>query len=156
MIIHSKTLKAILSSAAALVFVASFLCGGAFAASNGGSVHLASVPAGYTAVTTYDQLYAIRNNLSGKYILMHDIDLPSATSWKPIGSYSIDGYGSFFSGTLDGNGYTIRNLKISGSYEASGLFSYVKGGTVKNLTFENTQVLGTTVSDCFFFGSVAG
>lgn len=37
------------------------------------------VPEGYTGVYTIDDLYAIRNNLSGKYILMNDIDL-SATA----------------------------------------------------------------------------
>lgn len=38
------------------------------------------VPAGYTAIRTIDDLYAIRNNLSGKYILMNDIDLSQATA----------------------------------------------------------------------------
>ncbi|MBE7044719.1 MAG: hypothetical protein E7397_04265 [Ruminococcaceae bacterium] len=59
-------------------------------------------------------------------------------------------YGGSFSGTFDGNGHTISNIyqntwSMDGNYdngywdEAMGLFGYVNGGTVKNLTMENFQ-----------------
>ena len=35
----------------------------------------ATVPEGYTPIYTIDDLYAVRNDLSGNYILMNDIDL---------------------------------------------------------------------------------
>lgn len=41
---------------------------------------LDKVPAGYIAIRTIVDLYAIRNNLSGKYILMNEIDLSKATA----------------------------------------------------------------------------
>ena len=34
-----------------------------------------TVPEGYTPIYTIDDLYAVRNDLSGNYILMNDIDL---------------------------------------------------------------------------------
>ncbi len=42
---------------------------------------------GYTLIKTPDDLNNIRNNLSGKYILMNDIDLSSYSNWDPIGYY---------------------------------------------------------------------
>ncbi len=57
-------------------------------------------------------------------------------------------YGGAFQGTFDGNGHTISNIyqntwQLKGNYSgnywnaAMGLFGYVNGGTVKNLTVDN-------------------
>ena len=57
-------------------------------------------------------------------------------------------YGGAFMGTFDGDGHTIRNIyqntwQLKGNYDghywnaAMGIFGYVYGGTVKNLTVEN-------------------
>ncbi len=57
-------------------------------------------------------------------------------------------YGGAFSGTFDGNGHVIKNIcqntwQLDGDYDngywdaAMGLFGYVHGGTVKNLTVDN-------------------
>ena len=63
----------------------------------------------------------IRNDLSGHYILMNDIDL-EGTEWKPIGKCE-DGTSDYrnpceitderFSGIFDGQGYEITNLSIT-------------------------------------------
>ena len=98
--------------------------------------HATTVPEGYTAVRTMEDLYAIRSNPTGKFILMNDIDM-SATApggewdggngWTPIPT---------FSGILDGNGYALSNMNIYGNIKCSG-FIYSNEASCKqqNLTF---------------------
>ncbi len=85
-----------------------------------------TVPEGYTAIRTIDDLYGINNDPSGKYILMNDLDISEETSkggswdtgngWTPLNQ---------FTGTLDGNGKRIIGMHIYGSLsdEYAGLFS---------------------------------
>lgn len=87
---------------------------------------------------------------SGKYFqLSKDIDL-SKGIWMPIGTLN-DTNAGFFGGIFNGDGKTIRNMKIywttNGSAEASwGLFSRLKGkdennyATVTNLIIENASL----------------
>ena len=95
-----------------------------------------AVPSGYTGIYTAEDLDAVRNNLSGNYILMNDIDLSTWGNWKPIGG-DWQQESSNFSGIFDGNGYSIFNMTIteesaySGSY--AGLFTVIRGATVKNI-----------------------
>ena len=44
-----------------------------------------TVPYGYTGIYTAEDFNNIRENLSGQYILMNDIDLSLFQSWNPIG-----------------------------------------------------------------------
>lgn len=86
-----------------------------------------AIPEGYTPIYDAADLYAIRNNLEGNYIMMADIDLSEATApggeldtgngWEPIQN---------FNGTLDGNGHYIKGLTIYGDPKARcvGLFGY--------------------------------
>ena len=71
-----------------------------------------------------------------KYLqLQGDIDFENA-SVKPAGVSSL----LSFKGTLDGQGYTLKNAKIgdgTGSHQA---FFYMLNGTVKNLNFDNITV----------------
>lgn len=66
--------------------------------------------------------------------LTEDIDL-SGEAWTPIGIGD-----SFYAGTppyagiFDGKGHTIKNLSIDSSKQYVGLFGYVYGGTIRNLT----------------------
>lgn len=66
--------------------------------------------------------------------LTEDIDL-SGEAWTPIGIGN-----HFYSGTppyagiFDGKGHTIKNLSIDSSNQYVGLFGYVYGGTIRNLT----------------------
>lgn len=55
----------------------------------------------------------------------------------PIGNSSTK-----FSGTFDGKNHTISNFKTSGQY--SGLFGYVNGATIQNLTVNVTNNAGAT------------
>lgn len=63
------------------------------------------------------------------FTLMNDIDLAGA-EWTPIEG---------FTGTLIGNGYSIKNLKITSSESNVGFFS-ILDGNVQNLNFENATV----------------
>ena len=71
-------------------------------------------------------------------VLTKDIDLGDE-EWTPIGKGSSYAY----KGTFDGAGYTVKGLKITGTATQNcGLFGYVSGGTVKNLTVEGTVIGG--------------
>ena len=94
-----------------------------------------AVAQGYTLIKTAADLDNIRNNLSGKYILMNDIDLSSYSNWVPIGN------GSAFTGELNGNGYVIRNMTINNTTEEYvGLFAGTDGATISNLGIENSYI----------------
>ena len=134
-----------------------------------------TVPDGYTGVWTADDLYAVRNDLSGSYILMQDIDLTEATAedgdfdlgygWTPIGADS----SHQFTGVFDGNGHAITGLQTRGNKYYSSLFGFVNGSTVKNLRLEDVSVQSGsyaggligymssgTVQNCSVSGSVTG
>ena len=110
-----------------------------------------------------EDLNAIRNNLSGNYQLVRDLDFSSAGSyrdpgtnrpkwsksttgpgWVPIGEPdSIDetngamcngeADSNCFTGNFNGNGYTISNLKMDTSRRFGGLFGAAEGGVIGNL-----------------------
>ena len=66
--------------------------------------------------------------------LTEDIDL-SGEEWTPIGIGQSFHWGiRSYSGTFDGKGHTIKNLSIDRSAQNVGLFGYVYGGTIRNLT----------------------
>ncbi|MGM8213263.1 GLUG motif-containing protein [Virgibacillus sp. W0430] len=95
-----------------------------------------------TEIHTVEDLNNIRNNLSGHYVLMNDIDLSTVNGngyWTPIGSYASNP----FMGTLDGNGHTIQNIKINAyGVDYLGLFAYTSSAEIRDLTLENVDVSG--------------
>ena len=95
-------------------------------------------------ITTVDELKSIAN--SGKaYVLGADIDLSSETNWTPIEG---------FTGTLSGEGHSIKNLTIGSVNEENlGLFGTLQG-TVQNLMVENAQI--SSRGDIGKAGIVAG
>lgn len=127
-----------------------------------------AVAQGYTLIKTAADLDNIRNNLSGKYILMNDIDLSSYSNWVPIGS------GSSFTGELNGNGYVIRNMTINNTTKQQvGLFATTDGATISNLGIENSYIssefhasgqtcigvlagvaMSSQISNCYTTGSI--
>ena len=106
-------------------------------------------------IETSEQLDAIRNNLSASYKLMNDIDLEFATQdikgvfynsgngWKSIGTSSKP-----FTGTLDGNSYSIMNVygdcsedDWDGDYKVDGFGIFgTNAGTIKNLGVYNCNL----------------
>ena len=110
-----------------------------------------SVPEGYIGIYTAEDLNNIRNNLSGKYILMNDIDLSVYENWEPIGTTEAP-----FTGELDGNGYYISSLKISGEYNREedslfGLFGYSRNAVFNGIAVvkADIDVTGKEDSKCY-------
>jgi hypothetical protein len=102
-------------------------------------------------ITTWLDLNKIRKNLDGDYVLANNLDkdtdgweeLASQTAntgkgWEPIGTENQP-----FTGSFDGDDYTITGLYISRPAEDYvGLFGYVKRGVVKNVGLVEVDVTG--------------
>ena len=90
---------------------------------------------------------AAQKDLSLSCTLTDNITLESNTAWTPIGNNS-----NRYTGTFDGDGYTISNVNIkTPSNNHIGLFGYVDGGTVENLNLEIANISGN-----YFVGGIAG
>ena len=78
-------------------------------------------------ITTGGQLLLIKDYYDKNFVLAANIDLDNK-NWLPIPD---------FSGTLDGAGYTIRNLQVSRTDDGQGLFASISGNAVvKNLNIK--------------------
>jgi len=123
-------------------------------------------------ITTVEELQAMKDNLSGYYALGNDINASATSGWNsgagfiPIGTDT-----NQFTGSFDGQGYKIINLRINRpSTDYVGLFGYVgSGGVVENVGLENENIKGNlrvgglvgfndrgTVSNSYSTGSVSG
>lgn len=91
-----------------------------------------SVPSGYTPIYDAEDLQNMQEDLTANYILMNDIDL-SGINWKPMQPSRTGVYTSGFTGTLDGNGFTIRNLTVNAEQYDNGALFYQNEGTIQNL-----------------------
>jgi hypothetical protein len=110
-------------------------------------------------IRTWYDLDAIRNNLGGSYVLMNDLDSTTAgyeelagpagnmgTGWQPIGTED-----DAFTGSLDGQGYEIRDLFTIG-FSHVGVFGFVgEGGQIEDIGVVNVDVIGDKVA-----GGLAG
>ena len=76
-----------------------------------------------------------------------EVDLTNI-AWTPIGSSDK----TPFKGIFDGNGKKIKNLKITVESDYIGLFGYVLGGTIKDLTIEGVSAIVTAD----YVGALAG
>ncbi|MBQ8311208.1 MAG: hypothetical protein IJX80_09390 [Clostridia bacterium] len=95
------------------------------------------------------------NSYSGKTVkLAADLDL-AGKAWTSIGDCES---GKYFQGTFDGQGYTISNLYVDYSTDASehataGLFGWVDAAMA---TVKNVNVDGATVKGSHWVGVIAG
>ncbi|MDR1961305.1 MAG: hypothetical protein LBQ16_03390, partial [Gracilibacteraceae bacterium] len=123
-------------------------------APSAGSTPIEAPAPGATVINTAQELYDVRNNLSGSYVLGADIDLSdfSGGEWTPIGDED-----NPFAGILDGQGQVIRNLRITGDkYEYNGLFGFIDDGQIQNVGMENTHIDATYDSYSSYAGGIAG
>lgn len=121
-------------------------------------------------IKTADDLYMIRMTPDAYYQLQNNIDLSAwieenypTAGWAPIGTSPKP-----FTGTFDGNGFTISNLYINRTSDYNGLFGYARSATVKNLTIycnitgggSTGAIMGScasaTLSNCKVEGDVQG
>ena len=108
---------------------------------DGGTRYIVSSPAALEAWATEMKNDATQNL---NCTLAADIDL-TGKEWTPIPGYT---------GTFDGDGKTITGLTINKSTESNvGLFaSIIEGGTVKNLTLDNVNIITASSN----VGAIAG
>lgn len=96
-------------------------------------------------VTTPDELFEMRNDLSAHYKLMNDVDLSKwlmdnmpTTGWAPIGTATTP-----FSGSFDGNNHSISGLYINRpSVTHVGLFGYVSDAMIHHVALLNPNIIG--------------
>ena len=102
--------------------------------------------------STYDNLYYvsdaedfldIKNHPSGEITFVNDIDM-SGVEYTPFE----------FSGTLDGNGYTISNVNITTTSTNAGLFT-VNKGKIQDLKIKNITI-NSLNEKTSYIGALAG
>lgn len=111
----------------------------------------AIIKEGYTISTPQD-LQNIKNNLSANYFVTNDIDM------KNFNFTPIEGK---FTGSIDGQGYTIANLKITlnttKTNDSAAIFKIITGNAkISNILFKNVDILGKDCNAATIAGSVEG
>ena len=125
-------------------------------------------------IRTWYDLDEVRDNLAGNHTLMNDLDsttpgyeeLAGPTTnggkgWDPIGTFDCNSrFIVAFEGTLDGQGYEIRDLFIDRPQEQCvGLFGAVSrpfGGSEQSGVIRDINVTNATVIGKEFVGSLVG
>ncbi|MCX4160047.1 MULTISPECIES: MBG domain-containing protein [Paraburkholderia] len=139
-----------------------------------GSISLYYNPSSYTAPTVYTgnisagtlsaymlvnnvtQLQAITNNLAGIYALSQNIDASATSTWNSGAGFVPIGGGSYFTGTLDGQGHVISNLFINlPSTNYVGLFGKI-GGSANTGIISNLGIVNANITGYRFTGILAG
>ncbi|HHX49650.1 MAG TPA: InlB B-repeat-containing protein [Clostridiales bacterium] len=108
-------------------------------------------------ISTPEQLYDIRKNLTGRYALSKNINLEGYANWEPIGSREEP-----FTGTFDGNGYIISNMVIKDlvadeefNFLPYGLFGHSQG-RLSNIKLHNFHITLDGDLSRFYIGGIAG
>jgi hypothetical protein len=127
-------------------------------------------------IQDWHDLDAVRLNLGGHHVLMNDLDSSTAgyaelagptanggKGWEPIGTCLPPSDFKGLTGTLDGQGYEIRDLFINRPDEdLVGLFGVViagafhVGGVVKNVGVVNVTVIGNSLVGGLVATNLAG
>ena len=105
----------------------------------------------YIAITSYEDLTLIEQNLSGRYKVINPIDVANQPI-KPIGTINQP-----FTGIFDGGRYLIKNIKITSNNTYNGLF-VCNAGTITNLVLENVtfeNIINTNQSPIVYVGAIA-
>lgn len=113
-------------------------------------------------ISTLAELQAMQDDLTADYVLVNDIDAGATRTWNEVTGYTGRyygfkpvGYSTAFSGTFDGQGYTISNLYINRTTEYGttpdgylyvALFSKITAATagdfIKNVNILNAEIIG--------------
>ncbi|MEC1715921.1 GLUG motif-containing protein [Schinkia azotoformans] len=115
-------------------------------------------------ISTPQELDNIRNNLSGDYELVNDIDMSGFGNFTPIGNSTTK-----FKGVFNGKGFKIKNITINISSQNVGLFGFAENATIQNVAIENANVTSnmqnyvgilagytftTTITNCYTSGQL--
>ena len=102
-------------------------------------------------ITSGKDLDEIRKDLTAYYQLDRSIDLTEVcnesdgTGWTPIVG---------FSGTLNGNGFMIRNLFINRDADNQALFGTTRGATIMNIGLIDINITGNGNNASAFIGNM--
>ena len=118
-------------------------------------------------IATAEQLDRIRDDLTGHYILIDDIDLSGYENWMPIGTFQprsdapedaeVPHPDYAFTGTFDGAGHTISNLTISCEAPmGAGLFGCASGTENNAASIGHFTLKDVNVSGFYLVGSAVG
>lgn len=119
----------------------------------------------FITIHSAEDLDNLRKDMTASYVLDSDIDMKDI-NFVPFGIVNNEN-ASKFTGTFDGRGHTIKNLRydVEGKGEV-GLFSQAENATIKNLIIEGAyfkgnanvggivgQMYRTTITDCAVLNS---
>ena len=118
-------------------------------------------------IATAEQLDRIRDDLTGHYILIGDIDLSGYENWMPIGTFQprsdapedaeVSHPDYAFTGTFDGAGHTISNLTISCEAPmGAGLFGCASGTESNAASIGHFTLKDVNVSGFYLVGGAVG
>lgn len=97
---------------------------------------------GTTAIDTCTEFQNIKNNLSGNYILTDDINCAESAEWSEAFD-TMGTVGTPFTGTLDGQGYTVSGIMISGIESYAGIFVATSStAVIENIGFTDVNITG--------------
>lgn len=96
-------------------------------------------------ITTAQELQDMNNDLTDDYELMNNIDL-NGVDWTPIGN--VGGGGSEFTGSFDGNFFTVSNLTKTTTNNQLGLFGQARNATFENVLLEDFELHGDVEIGC--------
>jgi len=98
-----------------------------------------------------DELQSIQLDLTVSYELANNIDCSESTV-VPIGNTNVP-----FTGTFNGNGYTISNIDmVNDGNLGTGLFGSTDGATISALRLTDSSFAEGTASDFYTVGSLVG
>ena len=113
-------------------------------------------------IADWNDLDNVRNDLTGDYVLVNDLDSETAgyggigDDFEPIGFIEDDEFTSEFAGSFDGDGFQISDLVIE--YDDEGdiaLFASTDtGALIENLSVDGSVTV--TNSSRFFYGGLVG
>ena len=118
-------------------------------------------------IATAEQLDRIRDDLTGHYTLIDDIDLSGYENWMPIGTFQprsdapedaeVPHPDYAFTGTFDGAGHTISNLTISCEAPmGAGLFGCASGTESNAASIGHFTLKDVNVSGFYLVGGAVG
>lgn len=105
-----------------------------------------SNPPEQTLIWDWNDLDAVRDDLSGNYVLAQDLDentagYPDVVDPDGSGFTPIADSGDIFYGSFDGNGNTIKDLKVD-TTSSAGLFGRINGqAVVRDFTIDDATII---------------
>ncbi len=123
-----------------------------------------------TTISDDYQLQLMFLNLGASYTLANNIDASETSNWNAGGGFAPIGISFPFTGTFNGNNYTVSNLFINlPRTDDVGLFGQTSGATIENVGLTSANITGanyvggivgfnnsSSIDNSYAIGSVSG